>query len=143
MPDTLYLVAASLTMFAVTFALRALPFAALRPLRDSALVGYLSRHMPAGIMIILVVYTLRGVSLGETPHGLPEALAIAATVILHLVRRNAVPASSAAPRSTCSWSTSCSSRARGRRRTTLGIPPRSAPAARTILTSAGRPRNAP
>ena len=39
MPDTLYLVAASLTMFAVTFALRALPFAALRPLRDSALVG--------------------------------------------------------------------------------------------------------
>ena len=39
MPDTLYLVAASLTMFAVTIALRALPFAALRPLRDSALVA--------------------------------------------------------------------------------------------------------
>ena len=90
MPDTLYLVAASLAMFAVTFALRALPFAALRPLRDSALVAYLSRHMPAGVMVILVVYTLRGVSLGETPHGLPEALAIAATVILHLIRRNAV-----------------------------------------------------
>jgi branched-subunit amino acid transport protein AzlD len=90
MPETAYLWAASVTMFAVTFALRALPFAALRPLRDSALVAYLSRHMPAGVMIILVVYTLRGVSIGETPYGLPEALAIAATVILHLVRRNAV-----------------------------------------------------
>ena len=90
MPDNAYLLAASLTMFAVTFALRAVPFAILRPLRDSALIDYLSRHMPAGIMVILVVYTLRGVSLGETPHGLPEALAIAATVILHLTRRNAV-----------------------------------------------------
>ena len=90
MPETLYLAAASLTMFAVTFALRSLPFAALRPLRDSALIGYLSRHMPAGVMIILVVYTMRGVSLGETPHGLPEALAIAATVALHLAKANAV-----------------------------------------------------
>jgi branched-subunit amino acid transport protein AzlD len=90
MPGTPYLFAASLTMFAVTFGLRALPFAALRPLRGSALIAYLSRHMPAGIMVILAVYTLRGVSLGDAPHGLPEALALAATVGLHLWRRNAV-----------------------------------------------------
>ena len=90
MPDTPYLIAASLTMFAVTFALRALPFAALRPLRDSALVAYLSRHMPAGVMVILAVYTLRAVSLREPPHGLPEVLALAATVGLHLWPRNAV-----------------------------------------------------
>ena len=90
MPDAAYLVAASLTMFAVTFALRALPFAALRPLRDSALVAYLSRHMPAGIMVMLAVYTLRGLSLGEAPHGLPEAIALGATVTLHLWKRNAV-----------------------------------------------------
>ena len=89
-PDTAYLVAASLTMFAVTFALRSLPFAALRPLRHSALVAYLSRHMPAGIMVILAVYTLRGVSLRETPHGLPEAIALVTTVTLHLWKRNAV-----------------------------------------------------
>ena len=90
MPDTPYLVAASLTMFAVTFALRALPFAILRPLRDSALVAYLGRHMPAGIMVILAVYTLRGLSLGEAPHGAPEAIALAVTVGLHLLKRNAV-----------------------------------------------------
>ncbi len=90
MPDNAYLMAASLTMFAVTFALRSLPFAVLRPLRDSALIGYLSRHMPAGIMVILVVYTLRGVSLSEAPHGLPEILALVVTVALHLWKRNAV-----------------------------------------------------
>jgi branched-subunit amino acid transport protein AzlD len=90
MPDNAYLLAASLTMGAVTFALRSLPFAALKPLRGSALIGFLSRHMPAGIMIILAVYTLRGVSVAEAPHGLPEAIALAATVVLHLWRRNAV-----------------------------------------------------
>jgi branched-subunit amino acid transport protein AzlD len=90
MPDTPYLVAASLTMFAVTFALRSLPFAALRPLRHSALIAFLSRHMPAGIMVILAVYTLHGVSLRRAPHGLPEALALAVTIALHLWRRNAV-----------------------------------------------------
>ena len=90
MPDAAYLWAASLTMFAVTFALRALPFAALRPLRGSALVAFLSRHMPAGIMVILAVYTLRAVSLRDAPHGLPEAVALAVTVAVHLLRRNAV-----------------------------------------------------
>jgi branched-subunit amino acid transport protein AzlD len=90
MPDSAYLVAASLTMFAVTFALRSLPFAALKRLRGSALIGFLSSHLPAGIMVILAVYTLRAVSLAEAPHGVPEAVAIAATVALHLWRRNAV-----------------------------------------------------
>lgn len=90
MPDAAYLWAASLTMFAVTFALRALPFAALRPLRGSALITFLSRHMPAGIMVILAVYTLRAVSLRDAPHGLPEAVALAVTVVVHLLRRNAV-----------------------------------------------------
>jgi branched-subunit amino acid transport protein AzlD len=90
MSDSTYLWAASLTMFAVTFALRALPFAALKPLRASALVLFLQRHLPAGIMVTLAVYTLRTVSLREPPHGLPEAAALAVTVALHLWRRNAV-----------------------------------------------------
>jgi branched-subunit amino acid transport protein AzlD len=77
-------------MFAVTFALRALPFAVLKPLRSSALVEYLSRHMPGGIMVILAVYTLRDVSLLQAPHAVPEALALVATVAVHLWKRNAV-----------------------------------------------------
>ncbi len=123
MPDNAYLMAASLTMFAVTFALRSLPFAVLRPLRDSALIGYLSRHMPAGIMVILVVYTLRGVSLGEAPHGLPEALAIAVTVALHLLEaQRRGQHHRAARRSTSLWSTWCSSEVWARRCRRAGFP---------------------
>ena len=90
MPDTAYLVAALAAMGAVTFALRSVPFAVLKPLRGSGLVRFLGRHLPAGILIILAVYSLREVRLGQAPHGLPEALALAATVALHVWRRNAV-----------------------------------------------------
>lgn len=59
MPDTPYLMAAVAASAAVTWALRALPFAALAPLRASGTVRYLSTRMPAGIMVILLVYCLR------------------------------------------------------------------------------------
>jgi branched-subunit amino acid transport protein AzlD len=45
---------------AVTWALRLLPFAALAPMRDSAIVRYLSVHMPVGVMVILALYTVAG-----------------------------------------------------------------------------------
>jgi branched-subunit amino acid transport protein AzlD len=61
MPDTTYLIAAILLAASITFALRALPFAAIEPLRSSRLAAGLSLQMPAGLMIILVVYLLRDV----------------------------------------------------------------------------------
>ena len=88
MPDTPYLVAAVLVSAAVTWALRALPFAALAPLRASATVQYLSTRMPAGIMVILVVYCLRDLPLTHARVLAPLA-ALAVTVGLHLWRRNA------------------------------------------------------
>jgi len=75
---------------AVTWALRALPFTALAPLRASAAVGYLSARMPLGVMVILLGYTLRNLPLGDPGRALPDILALAATVGLHLWRRNAV-----------------------------------------------------
>lgn len=47
MPDPRYAVAAVLVTAAVTWGLRALPFAALTPLRASRTVRYLSARMPA------------------------------------------------------------------------------------------------
>ena len=81
MPSTGYVLAALTTIFVITFALRALPFAVLEPLRASPYIAFLSRYMPVGIMLILVVYTLRTV---------PEAVALAVTIGLHLWRRNAL-----------------------------------------------------
>ena len=91
MPTTRYTsVAASLTMFAVPhFALRAL-VAALRPLQDFALVGFLDRRMPARRHRHPHHVHVRSVSLQAAPHGLPEATAVAATLALHFWKRNAL-----------------------------------------------------
>ncbi|WP_406405135.1 branched-chain amino acid transporter permease [Streptomyces sp. NBC_01643] len=89
MPDTPYLMAAVAASAAVTWALRALPFAALAPLRASGTVRYLSTRMPAGIMVILLVYCLRDLPLTES-HALAPIAGLAVTLGLHLWRRNAL-----------------------------------------------------
>ena len=70
--------------------LRALPFAALAPMRRSVVVRYLSLHMPLGIMVILLVYTLRDPPKADAVHGIGLLMALGATVGLHLWRRNAL-----------------------------------------------------
>ncbi|MFB7217873.1 branched-chain amino acid transporter permease [Streptomyces sp. NPDC002596] len=89
MPDTPYLIAAVAISATVTWALRALPFAVLAPLRASSTVQYLSTRMPAGVMVILLAYCLRDLHLTEVRAIAPLA-ALAVTVGLHLWRRNAL-----------------------------------------------------
>lgn len=89
MPETPYLIAAVAASAAVTWALRALPFAALTPLRASRTVQYLSTCMPAGVMVILLAYCLRDLPLTE-PRVAAPLTALAVTVGLHLWRRNAL-----------------------------------------------------
>ncbi|WP_433608299.1 branched-chain amino acid transporter permease [Prescottella agglutinans] len=89
MPDVSYILAALAVIMAVTFALRAVPFAVIAPLRSSALVHYLGAHMPVGIMLILAVYTLRNVSIAPTSL-IPAVAALAVTIGLHLWRRHAL-----------------------------------------------------
>ena len=50
----------------ITFVCRIVPFALLRGRQDSALLAFLSRAMPLGVMIVLVAYTLGGVSLSPS-----------------------------------------------------------------------------
>lgn len=51
-------------------------------------VAYLGRVLPLAMMGLLVVYCLRGVDLFSGSHGLPEAIAVAVIVALHLWKRN-------------------------------------------------------
>ena len=90
MQHTSYLLAAVAVSAAVTWGLRALPFTALARLRASAAVGHLSARMPLGVMVILLAYTLRDLPLAGPTQALPDILALAATLGLHLWRRNAV-----------------------------------------------------
>ena len=87
-PGTAYLLAGLAVMFLVTVALRAAPFLALTRLRDSGVVRYLGRTMPAGVMVVLVVYTLRDTTtaLGSW---VPAAVALALTLGVHLAFRRA------------------------------------------------------
>lgn len=73
----------------MTWALRALPFAVLTPLRRSAVLRYLACQLPTGIMLILTLYTLRDVR-PTWSAVVPAALALAVAIGLHLKTRNAV-----------------------------------------------------
>jgi branched-subunit amino acid transport protein AzlD len=90
MPDISYLLAAVGVSTVTTWGLRALPFAALARLRASRTVHYLSTRMPAGVMVILVVYCLRDLPQAHGGRLLAPLLALAVTVGLQLWRRNAL-----------------------------------------------------
>ena len=87
-PSTGYLLAGLGLMFLVTVALRAAPFLALTRLRDSQVVRYLGRTMPAGVMAVLVVYTLRDTTT-ELGSWVPAMAALALTLAAHLAFRRA------------------------------------------------------
>ncbi len=90
MPDNAHIAVLVLVAAAVTWALRALPFAVLAPMRHSAVVKYLSVHMPVGVMVMLMIYTLRpGVGSGGQ-HLVWLAIAVVVTAGLHIWRGHAL-----------------------------------------------------
>lgn len=73
----------------VTALIRFLPFLLLGGRRKTPeYITYLGKVLPYAIMGMLVVYCLRGIHLLAWPHGLPEFIAVAATAVLHLWKRN-------------------------------------------------------
>ena len=74
---------------AVTILLRFLPFAIFSGNRKTpAYVTYLGKVLPYAIMGMLVVFCLKGVSLTAAPYGIPEAIACALVILLHVWKRN-------------------------------------------------------
>lgn len=53
-------------------------------------VEYLGRTLPYATMGLLVVYCLKGISLTESPFGLPEFIAVAAVAALHVWKKNSL-----------------------------------------------------
>lgn len=51
-------------------------------------IKYLGKVLPGAIMAVLVVYCLKGVTLFSGNHGLPELLAVALVILLHLWKKN-------------------------------------------------------
>ena len=74
---------------AVTILLRFLPFLIFGGKKEiPGYITYLSGVLPYAIMGMLVVYCLRNVDLFAETHGIPEILASAVVVGLHVWKRN-------------------------------------------------------
>lgn len=87
MHDVLLIVVAVL----VTMATRFLPFLIFGENRKTPfIIEYLGKVLPFAIMGMLVIYCLKDVSLLSFPYGLPELLACAAVVVLHVWKRNSL-----------------------------------------------------
>ena len=71
-----------------TMLMRFLPFLIFSPKRPTPkYIQYLGKVLPGAIFAMLVIYCLRNVSLFQGSRGIPEIIAIAVTVILHLWKR--------------------------------------------------------
>jgi branched-subunit amino acid transport protein AzlD len=90
MPDPHYLLTAVLVASAITWALRAVPFALLAPLRHSELIRFLGDHSPVGVMIALVGYTVRNIAWLDPAIALPILVSGAMTTGLQMWRSNLV-----------------------------------------------------
>lgn len=73
----------------VTAALRFLPFLIFGGKRETPkIIVYLGKVLPFAIIGMLVVFCFKGVSITAFPHGIPELIAGASVVLLHLWKRN-------------------------------------------------------
>jgi len=71
----------------VTAGIRFLPFLLFRKKTPDAVL-YLGQVLPYSIMAMLIVYCLKGVDFTGGTHGIPEAVSVAAVVLLHKWKHN-------------------------------------------------------
>ncbi len=87
--DVKYIALTVLIIAAVTALLRFLPFLIFNEKRKvPEVILYLGRVLPYASMGMLVVYCYKSISFAAAPYGLPELIAGAAVVVLHLLKRN-------------------------------------------------------
>ncbi|MBQ9148386.1 MAG: branched-chain amino acid transporter permease [Oscillospiraceae bacterium] len=87
--DNLHSAALIAVIALVTMALRFLPFLIFGGKRETPkFVAYLGKVLPFAIMGMLVVYCLRNITFSAMPFGLPELIATALVVALHLWKKN-------------------------------------------------------
>lgn len=73
----------------VTLLTRALPFMLFpKGKKTPKVISYLGRVMPAAVIGMLVVYCFKDTAVISWPYALPELIAAAVVVLLHLWKRN-------------------------------------------------------
>lgn len=74
----------------MTFLFRFLPFACTRYIEGNETLHFIQLFLPASIMFLLTVYTLKEPLLASPNYGLTELVGVATVVLLHLIWRNAL-----------------------------------------------------
>ena len=86
--DKLHAAALVAVIAGVTIALRFAPFILLRGRDTPKFIAYLGRVLPYAIMGMLVVYCLRGTGFAAVSNWMPQLIATALVVLLHIWKRN-------------------------------------------------------
>ena len=72
-----------------TLLTRFLPFAVFNARKPTPqYIHYLGELLPGAIFAMLVIYCLKNVSVLAVPFGLPEFIAVAVVIVLHVWKRN-------------------------------------------------------
>lgn len=78
-----------LAVAATTFATRVVPFLIFPKGKDiPPIIQYLGRVLTPAVIGMLVVYCLKSTTILQAPHGIPEAIAVTVTALLHVWKRN-------------------------------------------------------
>ena len=86
--DNSYLISAIFVMVVVNYMTRALPFVFFRGKTPPPFILFLEVYFPPVIMTILVFYSLKDIDIYTAPYGGYEIIAVAVTVVLHLLFKN-------------------------------------------------------
>ncbi|WP_462425924.1 branched-chain amino acid transporter permease [Fusobacterium varium] len=82
-----------ITAVAVTsYFLRAFPFLVLNKKNKAVekYMMYLGKVLPPAVIGILIIFCLKDTSIVNSPYGIPEMLAVAVVVLLHIWKRNSL-----------------------------------------------------
>ena len=78
-----------LAVAVTTFATRVVPFLIFPKGKEiPPIIQYLGKVLTPAVIGMLVVYCLKSTSVLQTPHGIPEAIAVTVTAVLHVWKRN-------------------------------------------------------
>ena len=89
MSSGFYTLSMILIIAAVTAFLRFAPFIIFSGERPvPKWINYLGSVLPYSMMAMLVVYCLKGISFTKAPFAVPEIIAVATVVVLHIWKRN-------------------------------------------------------
>ena len=78
-----------LAVAVTTFATRVLPFLVFPKGKEiPKTIAYLGKVLTPAVIGMLVVYCLRGTTILQEPHGIPELISVVAVAGLHIWKRN-------------------------------------------------------